>query len=301
MKLSVIITSFNTKQLLQECLEPIFTNGFPKDEYEVIVIDNASADDSTEMIKKNFPQVKLIRNKKNLGFTQANNQGIKVSRGEYILLLNSDTEVKTDALTQLTQFMDSHPQTGIASAQLLNPDGSIQQSGGYLPRLSNLMAWMWLIDDLPWVKPWFWAYHLTSKNFYHHTRPIGWVQGAAMVIRRQTLNQIGDLDEKIFMYGEDIDLCWRAKNKSWQIWHIAEAKVIHKKFQSSAGSSEKAILGEYQNLKYLFTKHKPAWELPILKLVLKSGALLRMLLFGTILPDKDRYAIYTQAFKLAGQ
>lgn len=296
MTLSIIIISFNTRQLILDCLRSIYDTAADLN-LEVIVVDNASTDDSPQAIKKSFPQVKLIQNQTNLGFTKANNQGIKTSRRECVMLLNSDTIVKPGALHTLVSYLDSHPQVGIVGPQLINPDDSIQPSGGYLPRLSNIIAWMLFIDDLPFIKPWFWSYQLRYLPKFHHTRLFGWLQGAALVLRRSTLDQIGSLDESIFMYAEDVELCFRAQKAGWLIYLVAEAQVIHLGFRS--GSPETAILGEYQGLKYIFQKHKPTWELPILRFWLKLGSLLRLLIFGTILKDKSDYAIYRQAFSMA--
>lgn len=278
MELSVIIVSYNTKELLEKCLESVRASSLDKTAYEVIVVDNGSTDGSAKLA--------TIKNTDNKGYAAANNQGIKKARGEYILLLNSDTEITPTALEELIKFMDSHPRAGIASAQLLNPDGSIQPSGGCLPRLSNIALWMFFID----------GYHIQNPSFYTTTREVGWVQGAALIMKKQ----VSLLDENIFMYGEDVELCMRAHKDGWEIWHVAEAKVTHQAFQSSGGISSNALLGEYQGLIYLFKKHKPSWEVPILKLLLQAGALLRMLLFGTILRDTRKYAVYKKAFKLAG-
>ena len=296
MKLSIIIVSFNTKKLILDCLESIFATTGDLN-LEVIVVDNDSVDDSPVAIKDNFPQVKLITNTTNTGFAKANNQGIKVSSGDYIMLLNSDTIVKPNALEILIDYLDSHPQVGIAAPQLLNPDGSIQPNGGYLPRLSNIIAWMLFIDDLPFIRPWFWSYQLRYLPGFRRTHAMGWLQGAALVLRRHTLEEIGLLDENIFMYAEDVEICYRAQKSNWQVVLFPPAQVIHAGFQS--GSSEKAILGEYQGLKYIFQKHKPAWELPLLRFSLKLGATLRLIIFGTILRDKQKYAIYKTALALA--
>lgn len=274
MKLSVIILSYNTKKLLEQCLQSVYSQTGVK--FEVIIVDNASTDGSA--------QLATIRNKTNLGYAKANNQGIKQARGEYILLLNSDTVVKPHAFKNLVRFLDTHPKAGIASAQLFNPDGSIQPSGGFLPRLSTIFAWM--LFSLP-------LYHLQIKSFYQTTRSLGWVQGAAMIFRKN----FGLLDEKLFMYAEDIDFCYRAQKQGLQVWTVADAQVIHHKFQSS--SFQAAVLGEYQGLLYYFKKHKPQWEVPLLRILLASGALLRMLIFGTILRDKLKYDIYQKAFRLA--
>ncbi len=296
MKLSIIIVSFNTKELTLDCLKSIYATAVDLNP-EVIVIDNASTDGSVLAIATQFPQIKLIKNSRNLGFTKANNQGIKVSSGSYVMLLNSDTIVSPGAIQTLIDFMDHHPRVGIAAPQLLNPDGSIQPNGGFLPRLSNIIAWMFFIDDLPFVRPWFWSYQLRYLPKFRTIRSLGWVQGAAMLLRRSMLDQIGLLDENIFMYAEDVEICYRARKSSWQVMLLPQAQIIHKGFQS--GSSEKAILGEYQGLKYIFQKHKPAWELPVIRLSLKLGALLRLMIFGTIWRDAQKYAIYRTALALA--
>lgn len=296
MKLSIVIISFNTKRIILDCLRSIYATAADLNP-EVIVIDNASTDGSLQAIKQQFPQVKLIQNKTNLGFTQANNQGIKASRGEYIMLLNSDTLVKPGAIQKLIKFMDNHSRVGIAAPQLLNPDGSIQPNGGYLPRLSNIIAWMLFIDDLPFIKPWFWSYQLRYLPKFSRTREMGWLQGAALVLRRQTLEEVGPLDENIFMYGEDVEICYRTRQAGWQVMLLPQAQIIHQGFRS--GSPQKAILGEYQGLKYIFQKHKPAWELPVIRLSLKLGALLRLMIFGTIWRDAQKYAIYRTALALA--
>lgn len=299
MKLSIITVSYNTKKLLKQALSAVFASSLNKRNYQVFVVDNASSDGSPEMVKKDFPQVKLIKSKDNLGFAKGNNLAIAKSDSDYIMLLNSDTKVKSNALSSLIEFMDSHPKAGVASAQILYPSGEIQQSGGFLPRLSNVFAWMFLIDDLPIVKNIFWSYQITSQSFYKKTRQLGWVTGAAMIIRRQAVSDIGLLDDKIFMYGEDVDYGIRAKKKGWQVWSVAKAKVTHFQFQSSKGISENAMLGEFKGLKYIFQKHKPKWEMPLLRSFLWGGSLLRMLLFGTILRDKNKYDIYRKALKLA--
>ena len=298
MILSIITVSYNTKKLLKQTLTAVFASKLDKKDYEVFVVDNNSKDGSSDMVKKGFSSVKLIKNNHNLGFAKANNQAIKKTQGQYILLLNSDTKANPHALQHLIDFMAGHPQAGIASAQLWYPDGSIQPSGGFLPRLTNVIAWMLFLDDLPIIKQIFWSYHITRQNFYKKTRRLGWVQGATMMLRKSMLDQVGLLDENIFMYGEDVDLCLRAHKQGWQVWTVAAAKVVHYQFQSSKGISKNALLGEYRGLKYVFTKHKPAWEKPLFRLLLRTGALLRMLLFGTILKDKEKYAIYQQAFNL---
>lgn len=292
--LSIIIVSYNTKTLLKNCLDTFYQK-LPSDQ-ELIIVDNASTDGSSAYIKKHYPKAKLIKNSENLGFAKANNQAIKVASGKYLLLLNSDTLVKPGAFDQLIKFMDAHPKTGIASPQLLNSDGSIQPGGGALPRLSNVFAWMFFIDDLPILGPLIPAYQRSQPNFYKTTKKIGWVAGTAMIIRRSCLDQIGLLDENIFMYGEDTDLCIRAARSSWSRYIVADAQVTH--LGQGSGSQDKALVGEFRGLIYLFAKHKPAWEPPLLRIILYIGATLRLIIFGTILGNAQKTKAYHQARKL---
>lgn len=295
MQLTIIIVSFNTKDLLRKAVKSIPT----KPDWEVIVVDNASTDGSVEMLKEEFPGVKLITNSENLGFAKANNQGIKTSSGKFVLLLNSDTQVKKDALEQLVEFMQKNPQVGIASGQLLNPDGSIQPQGGYLPHLSNVAFWMLFIDDIPAIGKYLWPYHITDRKKFTKERRIGWVGGTAMMIKRVVLEKVGLLDEEIFMYAEDVEFCLRAQEAGFLVAITPLSKIIHYGQQSSGGAPSAAWLGEYKGIKYIFKKHKPSWEYPIVRLLLKLGALLRMGIFGILQGRKDAYEAYKKALQLA--
>jgi len=295
MQLSTIIVSFNTKDLLKKTIDSI-----PKKaDWEIIVVDNASRDGSPEMVSSEYPSVRLIKNKENVGFAKANNQGIKKCSGTYILLLNSDTVVKAKALENLVKFMDENTDVGIASGQLLNPDGTIQPQGGYLPRLTNITFWMLFIDDIPLVGKYLWPYHINDRAFYTKTRKIGWVAGTAMMVRRKVVEAIGDLDEEIFMYAEDVEYCLRVKKAGWSISITPDAEIIHYGQQSSGGTPKSAWLGEFRGLKYIFKKHKPAWEYPLIRMLLKTGAILRMFVFGILFGRSAAYEAYAEAFSVA--
>ena len=199
--LSIIIVSFNTKQLLKQTINSFYTE--LNNNYELIVVDNNSSDGSAKMIQNQFPKAQLIQNKKNLGFAKANNQGISHSNSEYILLLNSDTIVKPNLFKNTLKFLKKNPKVGIVSPKLLNKDGSIQPNGGALPNLRNIKAWMLFLDDVPIINRFFSHYHQENEDFFKKTQSTGWVAGTAMFIRRKTIQETGLLDEKIFMYSED--------------------------------------------------------------------------------------------------
>lgn len=295
MQLSTIIVNYNTKNLLRQTLRSIPQ----KQDWEVIVVDNGSTDGSLDMLKKTFPQVKRIENRENLGFAKANNQGIKASSGSFILLLNSDTIVKPNAIQNLIAHLERNPSVGIASGQLLNPDGSIQPQGGYLPRLLNIVFWMVFLDDLPLIGKHLRPYHLNDKAAFTRERLIGWVGGTAMMIRREVFEKAGPLDEEIFMYAEDVEFCMRAQKEGFKASITPRAKIVHYGQQSSGGAPAAAWLGEYRGLQYIFQTHKPRWEYPVVRLLLKIGAILRMLLFGILQGRKDAYEAYKKAFAMA--
>lgn len=246
MKLSIIIVNFNTKELLSNCLHSIFTHPC-NEEFEVLVVDNASSDGSLEMVERAYPQVKLISNQKNLGFAGANNQGIRESRGTYVLLLNSDTEILEGALQSKIEFMDSNPQAGAIGCQLLLPDGVPQPfTYGKDPTLSYLIHRI---------------LRMLLKHKYMHIW-VGegiveteWVTGACMMVRREAIDSVGYLDEKFFMYFEDNDWCHRMREKGWKVYFLPNVKAIHLGGRSLAADDPNRKTDYYKSLVYFYRKH----------------------------------------------
>lgn len=226
MDLSIIIVSFNTKELLRRCLESIYRARDHSPKMEIIVVDNTSTDGSSEMVNKEFPETMLIRNKQNLGFAKAVNQGLKIAKGNYIFLLNSDTEVKSVAMEKLIKFAREHPEAGIIGARLLNPDSSIQPSVYHLPSIWRAIAEYWLGQKGAYEK-----YNMITSDAVS----VEAVTGAAMLISRKTIETIGFLDERYFMYFEDLDYCRRAQGAGFQVWYLPIAEVIH--YHGSSGPS----------------------------------------------------------------
>lgn len=294
--LSVIIVNWNTKKLLNDCLSSIFK--FTKDvNFEVIVVDNGSEDGSGQMVKKKFPQVKLILNENNLGFTKANNQGIKVAEGEYILLLNSDTYLIENSLKKLVEIAKSLPGLGALGPNLLNENRSVQQSVGFFPHLPQAFWWMSFIDDLPFgtiLRP----YHVDHDSFYKNDHEVDWVTGAAIIVPKKVIREVGELDEQIFMYGEEVDWCWRIKKANFKVFYSPATKIVHIGRGSTGKISKNAIIGEYKGIKYFYQKHKSRLSLQLLRFLLKIGALTRIAAFG-VLGRKETAKFYAEAFKVA--
>ena len=295
MDLSVIIVNWNTKKLLENCLSSIlkFTKGLS---FEVIVIDNDSSDGSQAMLKKKFPQVKLILNNQNLGFSKANNQGIKKAKGQYIFLLNSDTYLVENSFKKLLTNIKSRSKLGVIAPQLLNENQTIQQSAGYFPHLPQIFFWMSFLDDLP-IGMLFKPYHIDHDSFYKNGQQIDWVTAAALMIPKKVIDEIGLLDPQIFMYGEEIEWCYRIKKAGYKIYFSPITKIIHIGRGSHKKIPTQAFIGEYKSLIYFYKKYKSKFALQILKLLLKIGALARVIIFG-VLGRKKLAKSYVEAFKV---
>ncbi|MFH2061657.1 MAG: glycosyltransferase family 2 protein [Candidatus Beckwithbacteria bacterium] len=295
MDLSIIIINYQTKKTTSNCLKTIKTST-DKLTKEVIVVDNGSKDGSLEYLNKKHPWVKIYSSGCNLGFAQGNNFGFKKSKGKYIWLLNSDTLLKKTTIQQLYDLVLAN-NSDIASCQLLNPDGSTQPQGGFLPNLYRLIVWMLFIDDLPTVSWFFKPYQQRSLAFFKKDQHPGWLGGTALMIKREIYQKLNGLDKKIFMYGEDVDFCLRAAQNGLKLDYFSTPKLTH--LGQASGSSKGAILGEFKGLKYLYKKHYSPWQYFILKKLLKTGAFLRIVIFGIIFKDQTRKEIYQEAFKLA--
>lgn len=225
--MSIIIVNWNTKHLLQKCLCSIQrnTSGIS---YEIIVSDNASKDGSQEMVSKEFPEVKLIKNDSNLGFAKANNIGIREAKGVYILLLNSDTEVQGDVLRRSIEFFNTDDEkTGILGCKLRNPDGTLQPSCFNFVTISRIFTVkVSRALDIESFMPN--RLLLAYNNWQHdHERKVDYVKGAFMMIRSKLIDEVGLLDEDYFMYGEEADFCYRANISGWVTKFVPLESVIH--------------------------------------------------------------------------
>jgi N-acetylglucosaminyl-diphospho-decaprenol L-rhamnosyltransferase len=262
--LSVVVVSYNTIDLLRECLATaVVSLASPgadglRLEYELFVVDNASVDGSVAMVAEEFPQAKLIANDTNRGFAAANNQALAQATGRYYLLLNPDTEVIGDALPSLVAFMDDHPKAGAAGARLENPDRTFQHSAFRFPTL-----WMSFFDFFPLnhrvVNSRLNGRYPRSK----YTRPfqIDHPLGACMIVRAEAAAQVGLLDERFFMYCEEIDWCMRIKQAGWEIWCTPDSGVVHHVGASARQFRGPMLVELHRSRQRLFAKHySPAFQ-----------------------------------------
>ena len=277
--LSIVIVNWNVRDLLRRCLHSIISSFQPPTsnfQIEVIVVDNASSDGSVAMVEEEFPQVRLIANSENVGFTVGNNQGIAASRGRYIMLLNPDTEIVGDALATMVEYLDDHPQAGALGPQLLNPDGSIQSSRRRFPTLATAFL------ESTVLQQWF-PHNRVTRHYYMADRPddevqeVDWVTGACLLVRRETVEQVGLLDEGFFMYSEELDWCRRMKAQEWKVVYLPTARVIHYGAQSSEQvKSFQHIQFQRSKVRY-FRKYHGPWQAEVLRLFILATYLYQLI------------------------
>jgi len=260
-QLSVIIVTHNTETLIPSLMGSLFTSlKHWGRKAEVVVIDNASNDGTQTLINKEFLKVKLIENKDNYGYAKANNQGIKIAKGAYILLLNSDIILNSDVLTKMISYLEKNPEVGVITCKLILPDGNIDPAchRGFPTPWASLTYFLGLENLFPKI-PLFSQYHLWFKSL-DTIHEIDSPSGAFYLIRKKVIDSIGLLDEKFFMYGEDLDWSYRIKKAGWKIIFNPQAQITHLKKQSGLKSldlktRENTLKAFYQAMKVFYDKH----------------------------------------------
>ncbi|HOO55361.1 MAG TPA: glycosyltransferase family 2 protein [bacterium] len=251
--LEIVIVTYRTKELLDKCLQSIYDGEYPFS-YHVTVVDNNSCDGTPEMVVAKHPDALLVRNNKNTGFSVANNQGIRKSDSRHVLLLNPDTEVEDKTLAKMVEFLDRHPQIGITGCQLLNTDGTLQESWfnfpipfsryfekfSFYPKLSHFMLGFGKGNPI------------MSEN---GAKRVDIIKGACLMIRRETINQIGLLDENSFLYADDIDWCIRARRRDWECYALTDANIVHHGYASTSQEPYITITSSRRSALYLYRKH----------------------------------------------
>jgi GT2 family glycosyltransferase len=250
--LSILILNYNTRELTLTCLQSVFSSSTSYT-YEIILIDNASSDATILAVKEHFPQVTCIANTENVGFSKANNQGMKIAKGRYVLLLNSDTIVKPDTLDTMLRFMDENPSVGASGCKIVLPDGSLDKAckrGFPTPSASFYYAFGFskLFPNIPRFNQYQLGYLDPDQEY-----PIDSLVGAFMLVRREAIDQVGMLDEEFFMYGEDIDWCYRIKQAGWVNYYYPRTQIVHYKGASSRKKPYK-IIYEFHRAMILFHK-----------------------------------------------
>lgn len=226
--LAIIIVNINNKKILEDCINSVYQSTHNLD-FEVIVVDNGSTDGTQAMLQAKFPDIKLIDNHENLGFSKANNQGISSSEARYYLLLNNDTVVKNLAINKMIEFMDEHHEAGACGPKLLNLDGTIQQQGGLL-----------------------------GKKFWLSHKPVSvdFVIGAALLVKRVVIQKVGLMDENLFFYNDDLDWCRSIRKASWKVYFVPQAEIVHYGgYSSSRTFNPRLFIEGFKGGLYFCRKH----------------------------------------------
>ncbi len=254
MELSVIIVNYNVRAFLENCLLSV-QRACEFIQTEILVVDNASDDGSVEVVRNKFPQVKLIVNENNIGFAAANNRAIIESQGKYLLLLNPDTILQEDTLRVMINYFNKSPDVGLAGCKILNPDGTLQLAC----RRSFPNPWVAFtkitgLNNLFPRSKIFGKYNLAYLS-PDETYEVDAVSGSFMFVRREVIGQVGGLDEQFFMYGEDLDWCYRIKTAGWKIFYVHSTQIIHFKGESVRRSDIDEIKVFHQAMRHFVNKH----------------------------------------------
>lgn len=286
MDLSIIIPNYNASRLLDRCLRSIFESlKGSKLLFEVIVVDNASRDGSQELLNNKYPRVQTVFNKENLGYGKANNQGVKKARGKYVLLLNSDINVANGAIEELAHFMEGNP-TSFVGAKLFNEDGTPQASCGPMYTLPVVFTMLFCKGDSLGI----------TRYSPDEVKLVDWVSGACLMGAKQAFLDVGLFDEGIFMYMEEIDLLYRAKQKGYTILFYPNARFNHTGAASSA-NRKTPVVNIYRGLLYFYRKHNGLLSCLVLQALLALKALAAVTI-GRMIGRKDLSATYEEALRM---
>jgi GT2 family glycosyltransferase len=273
--LSIIIVNYNTRKFLNECLLSIY-NTIKKHQYEIIVVDNASSDDSVTFLKKQHPKAALIANNYNVGYAIANNQGIKIAQGRFILLLNPDTILYKSSIDKMVDHLKRFSDIGIVGPKVINPGNTLQwdSCGAFLTPSILLFKELGLEAIFPYS-------HLFGNRllFYwdrNSSRVVDWVSGVCMLIRKKILHDTGLLDEQFFAYMEDMDLCRRATKTNWKVVFISNVEIFHNLSRSWRQHTAEQLLMSFDSEKRYLEKHHGLFGLFIFRISHFIGSFLRL-------------------------
>jgi GT2 family glycosyltransferase len=279
---TVVIVSWNTRELLAQCLHSLggthVSNGYAGASYRIVVVDNASTDGSAEMVRVDFPSVQLVANVENVGFARANNQAIRLTNSDYVLLLNPDTIVQAHAIQTLVDFLEATPRVGAAGADLRNTDGSQQESCFPEPSLSREL---WRLLHLDSIQRY--AEYSTREWTPPQAYPVDVVQGTCLLLRRAALEEICLLDEDYFIYSEEVDLCTRLRRAGWSVYWVPAARIVHLGGQSTRQQASRMFLKLYEGKVKFFRKHRGSQAATMYKFVVLLASLCRLLISPLIL------------------
>jgi len=275
MDVSIIIVAWNVRKFLYDCLKSVYdqTSGI---EFEVIYVDNASEDGSVEMVRKEFPQVRIIENEENKGFITANNQGIEIAQGRYILLLNSDTVVLDNAIAKTVAFADAHAEAAVVGCKVLNPSRTLQRNCFMYPSILNLFLYATFLYKIFPKSKFFGRERMTWWDF-GDVREVETICGCFSLVRKKAIEQVGLMDPMYFVYGDDPDWCYRFKEAAWKIMFTPVPEIIHYGGQTTRQLATEFGLQKSGSRLIFMKKHRS-------KLLFPLACLLQAMFFFVRLP-----------------
>lgn len=299
--LSVIILSYNTEDITARCLEKLkiakdYCEKRLKNSVEVIVVDNGSSDGSAQIIKSDFPWVKLVASKENLGFSRGNNIAMEESKNPFILLLNSDVYVEEESLYKAIAYFRVNLNCDCLGAKLTYASGTLQPSAGNLPDPLNIIFWILGLSLVPVMNKIVLPFHPKDRRYFSKAHRVGWVMGAFFMLKREIFVKTGGFDEKLFMHMEEVEWCKRIRDKGYKVWYVPQVSVIHLHGASTKFDLSPSFLNELKGIRYYLLKHYRIFYLPV-KLGLVLGLILRILAF-TILGKSKRARVYVEGLNV---
>jgi len=275
--LSVSIINTDNHDLLRECLKSIF-EGTREVSLEVLVIENASMDGSGEMVEREFPQVRLIRNKSRLRFCANHNQVLRIAEGRIILILNEDTIIPPGSFDKVVAYMEAHPDAGAVGVTIRNPDGSLQYSYARFPSLfsTTLLA----LSLNRFFQDGHYPFHRLTSDL--SPREVDWTNGACLAVRREILNAVGLLDEDLLIYGEETDWCYRIRKAGWKVHYLPDVSIYHYQGKSTSQDRPRRRFRINRSALYFFRKHYTWPRVLALRAMLFATSLARLLLWAPL-------------------
>lgn len=273
LRLSIIIVTWNIRDVLADCLRSLYAEdiGVP---HEVIVVDNGSVDGTWQLVETEYPQIRLLRNAENLGFSKANNQGMKIANGDYVLLLNSDTVIIDPGVFRpWIEFMDSRPDVAMSGCRLLFPDRTHQVGdAGFRPAFGTMLAHNLFLNRL-------FPHHLKGLFVSFREPPgrmeVDWITGADVLCRRSLLPEVGMLDESIFFYAEDIEWGSRVRTFGHKVYYLSDLTIVHLQGATTKNYPEKFSGQDLKNMRRIYARFNPERSLLVFDLIMALGFALR--------------------------
>lgn len=304
---TIVIVTYNSSEYLVKCLDSIYASN-TKSNYEIIIIDNASRDNTYDIVSPMYPDAVFIKNDENNGFAYANNQGIALAKGKYLLLLNPDTLIMNNAIDVMVDFLESNNNAGACGCKVLNDDGSLQPSFFGFPTLIKEVGHLLRIDRMQWLYGIIKSSKLLAKlaltnlvvlNSADSVIEVDYLLGACLMMKASVIEKVGPLDEKIFMYIEDTEICYRIKASGYGVYYVPQGEIVHFGGKSSATDDQRMLMEYTRSRLYFYSKCYGALKTYALKSIIITDMLFKMLTIWFVQYQKEMQQLQTRYLNTA--